>query len=145
LQPRPEQIAKHHGICRKQTVRHEGFAAPAAAEPIGRQSLAEPQNQRAIPNGPGKANSIRCVRGEKYGMARRTDHVPVRRIVLREHAADRQHHSVRALPLDTAVRIRRRMRVEQADLQRLAYDQGLADDFHGPIQTAPEASATEDY
>jgi len=113
-------------------VRCHGSAVSPAVE-LGRQNLAEPQNEGTIADGARKTNSIRRVCGDEYGMARRTDDVPARRIVLRKYATDRQHHDIRTLPLRVAARKGHRMRLEQADLYRLAFEQRPAGDFHGSI------------
>jgi hypothetical protein len=64
--------------------------------------------------------------------------------VFRKHPADGQHHSIRRLPLDLAAHIGRGMRLEETDLQCLACEQCLADDFHGPIPVFLRAGGVQD-
>ena len=91
----PQQIAQHHGGSRQQTVRRECRVA-AAVDMLRRKLLAEPQDQRAIADGAGKTDPVGRVGRDEHGMARRADHLPAGRIVLGEHAGQRQHHGIRS-------------------------------------------------
>src|SRR5262249_33014424 len=102
--------------------------------------MAAPQSEGTVTDGAGEAYSIRSVRGDEDSMAWRTGHMPVRRVVPRKHAADRQHHDMRALPLDIAARIGHPARLEQADLEGPAFEQCPADDVHDPFPASHEAA-----
>ena len=129
-QPRAEQVAQHHGGSRQQPVRGKPRVA-VPVDMIRRKLVAKAQGQRAVANASGKADTVGRVGRNEHGMAGRADHLPPRRIVLGEHAGQRQHHGGAILPLDIAAGIGHRARLEQADLQGRAFEQGFAGDWQG--------------
>jgi hypothetical protein len=80
----------------------------------------EAQRKRTIADRARIADAIGRVRGDQHRMARRADDVPAGRVVARKHAADRQHHDMRALPLDLAACVGGRARPEHPDVQGVA-------------------------
>src|SRR5262249_3120145 len=84
----------------------------------------------AVPDGPWKGNAIGRSRFKQHGVTWGADHVAARRLVFREDAADGKHYGIGCLSLDIAACLRRRPRLERADLQPLTGEQCLANDFH---------------
>jgi hypothetical protein len=130
LQPRPQQVAQHHGSRRQQALRRQGFTV-AARELFRRQIFAKPQGDGTVADAAGKADAIGGIGGKEHGVARRADDMPAGRIVLGKHTADRQRDRVQVLPLDVAASVGCGTGLEQADLQRRAFKQCFTADFQG--------------
>src|SRR5262249_43511907 len=95
---------------------------------VRRHGVVETKDNRLISDGARKADAVRRLGANEDRVTRRTDDMPAGRVVLREHARERQHDGVLALTLHIAAGIRHGSGRERTDCDRVALEQRPPDD-----------------
>ena len=127
-----QQAAQQQGFRIQQAVRSER-AVSASVGMFRRERIVETKDDGAVAFRAGVTQPVGRIGGKEHRMARRADGFPVGRVVLGKQTAQGQHHEVAVLLFDLALSVRDVARLEEADLQSVAFKQDAARDVQGSL------------